>query len=154
MNSNDSGSTKSPFLDWPAWAKGSVANPLDIFAAPQSLTQPILPGWVVGGVVNVTEQNSTAPDTEREILTRHSYGRQLGRILDALMVLVAEEEKRGVHAPAFDALRKVDDDVNYTKGQAAAGRIDRLIADLAWLRDNDQAAYDRVMASVRDHTGT
>ena len=61
--------------------------------APQSLTQPINPGWSFGNVINVTEQNSTAPDTEQEILRHHSYGRQIGRMMDAVALLLE-------HAPA------------------------------------------------------
>jgi len=149
MNASDSQPSKPLVWDWPSWIKGSLANPLDVFAAPQNLTQPILPGWTVGGVVNVTEQNSSAPDTEREILAKQSYGRQLGCIMDALMILVAQQEKEGRKAPAFDKLKQLDRQIDGIKTQAAANRLDRLTADLATLKENDSKEYDRVAAKLR-----
>jgi hypothetical protein len=91
--SSDSQLSNSPGWDWPSWMKGSVPNPLDVFAAPRNLVQPILPGWVFGSVTNITEQNSSAPDTEREIIAAQSYGRQLGRVMDALAILIADLPK-------------------------------------------------------------
>jgi hypothetical protein len=95
--SSDFQLSNPPTWDWPSWMKGSMPNPLDVFAAPRNLVQPILPGWVFGSVTNVTEQNSSAPDTEREIVAGQSYGRQLGRVMDALAVLIADlpEAKQG-----------------------------------------------------------
>lgn len=87
--SSDSQLPNPPMWDWPFWIKGSVPNPLDVFAAPQNFVQPILPGWVLGSVTNITEQNSSAPDTEREIVSKYSYGRQLGRVMDALALLIS-----------------------------------------------------------------
>jgi hypothetical protein len=57
--------------------------------APEVFTQPILPGWTF----NINGNNSTSPETEVEVLAKHSYGRQLGRISDALEVLI--EERHG-----------------------------------------------------------
>src|SRR5438128_301501 len=58
--------------------------------APQSLNQPVLPGWTFGNVITVTEKNSRSPQTEREIVAEHSYGRQLGRLTQALADLIEE----------------------------------------------------------------
>jgi len=153
MNASDSQPLKPLMWDWPSWMKGSLANPLDVFAAPQSLVQPILPGWTIGGVVNVTEQNSSAPDTEREILAKQSYGRQLGCIMDALMILVAQQEKEGRKAPAFDKLAQLERQINGIKTQAAANRVDRLIADLATLKENDSKEFERAAAELRTALG-
>ena len=54
--------------------------------APQSLTQPILPGWPI----TINGINSSAPQTEVEVVQHHSYGRQLGRVADALEALIEE----------------------------------------------------------------
>ena len=148
MNNSEYQTSKSPMWDWPAWVKGSVPNPLDVFAAPQNLVQPILPGWVLGGVVNVTNQNSSAPDTERQIVAKESYGRQLGRIMDALVVLIAEQEK-GRKVKAFDSLMKLDREINAIKRRAATTRLDHVITDLATLKENDRKEYDRVAAAFR-----
>ena len=124
MNNSEYQTPNSPMWDWPAWMKGSVPNPLDVFATPQNLVQPILPGWVFGAV-NVTDQNSSAPDTERQIVAKESYGRQLGRILDALVVLIAEKEKEGRKVKAFDRLMELDREINAIKMRAAATRLDQ-----------------------------
>ena len=73
-------------LAWLLWPWRLAASGL----APQTLTQPINPGWSFGNVINVTSSNSSSPDTEREIVSRHSYGRQIGRMMDAIELLLEE----------------------------------------------------------------
>src|SRR5438067_657882 len=58
--------------------------------APHNLDQPILPGWTFGPVLNVNEVNSSA-QTEAQVVQRYSYGRQLGRISDALSTIIDHE---------------------------------------------------------------
>jgi hypothetical protein len=142
--------SKLPLWDWPGWMKGSMPNPLDVFAAPQNLAQPILPGWVVGSVIDVTEQNSAAPDTEREIVAEHSYGRQLGRIMDALSVLIADLPKAKKDARAFEELMKLHQEVDDIKSQAAARRLHRITSDLATLKETMPEEYDRIAAKLRE----
>jgi hypothetical protein len=128
--------------------KGSMPNPLDFFAAPRNFVQPILPGWF-GSVINVTEQNSSAPDTEREIVAAQSYGRQLGRVLDALAVLIADlpQEKQG--ATAFKEFAKIRREIDDIKAQAAARRLDHIAADLATLKETKPEEYERLAATLR-----
>src|SRR5258705_6888784 len=78
LMSSDSQLSNPPTWDWPSWMKGSMPNPLDVFAAPRNLVQPILRGWVFGSVTNVTEQNSSAPDCRWAEL-RSSVGPRHGR---------------------------------------------------------------------------
>ena len=40
--------------------------------APNDLNQPILPGWMFAGTVTVNDLNSSAPETEREIVAAES----------------------------------------------------------------------------------
>jgi hypothetical protein len=136
--------------DWPSWMKGSVANPFDIFAAPTNLVQSILPGWVFGSVTNITEQNSSAPDTEREIVAAQSYGRQLGRIMDALAVIIADLPKAKQNATAFEEFRKTRLEIDDIKAQAAARRLDRIASDLATLKETNPKEYDRLTAILRE----
>jgi len=150
MNSSDPDSPKIPMWDWPSWMKGSVPNPLDIFAAPHNLVQPILPGWMFGAVVNVTEQNSSAPDTEREIVAKQSYGRQLGRIIDALVVLIEQQEKEGRKSQAFDGLLELARSISAIKTRAAARRLDRVIDDLATLKEKEPKEFHRVAETLRN----
>ena len=88
----------SPFERWLSWAgpwmqgqswpaiPGSVAGGN---LAPEQLSQPLNPGWVFGNV-SITTRNSGDPETERRITEAVSYGRQLGRMMDALAVLAAQ----------------------------------------------------------------
>jgi hypothetical protein len=46
------------------------------------------------GLFNVNLINSKSPATEKEISSKYSYGRQLGRILDVLVPLVKENGER------------------------------------------------------------
>jgi hypothetical protein len=136
--------------EWPSWVKGSVPNPLDVFAPPQNLVQPILPGWVFGSMINVTEQNSGAPDTERDIVAAHSYGRQLGRVIDAVAALIAELPKADRGAKPFEELVKLRQDIEDIKLQAAARRLDRVASDLATLKEAKPDEYERLAGRLRD----
>src|SRR6476469_10970203 len=75
----------------------SQAAPLPSFA-PQALNQPILPGWLFANSINVTEENSSSPETEREIVAAHSYGQQLGRIMDVLDELIRKQPSGSLDA--------------------------------------------------------
>lgn len=82
---------------WPFWSLWQVM--MDRMSCrpgatvPGIFEQPILPGWTFGSVINVTKRNSSAPDTERDIVAAHSYGRQLGRVIEALAVLIKERSE-------------------------------------------------------------
>jgi hypothetical protein len=139
-----------PMWDWPSWMKGSLPNPLDVVAAPQNLVQPILPGWVFGSVTNITEQNSSAPDTEREILAAHSYGRQLGRVMDALAVVITHLPIKDQESAAVKGFTKIRGEINEIKEKAAARRLDRIVADLTTLRETKPEEFKRIAATLRD----
>jgi hypothetical protein len=146
--SSDPQLSNPPAWDWPYWMKGSMPNPLDFFAAPRNFVQPILPGWF-GSVINITEQNSSAPDTEREVVAAQSYGRQLGRVMDALAVLIADLPKEKQDATAFEEFAKIRREIDDIKAKAAAQRLDRAAADLATLKETKPDEYERVAATLR-----
>ena len=75
---------------WPWRAAGAGTSSFPSFA-PQALNQPILPGWLFANSINVTEENSSSPETEQEIVAAHSYGQQLGRIMDVVDELIRNE---------------------------------------------------------------
>jgi hypothetical protein len=129
-----------------------MPNPLEIFSTPQNVSQSILPGWIFGGVVNVTETNSSAPETEREVVAAHSYGRQLGRVLDALAVLIAERPKSKRDEGALDHLMELRREIDDIKSQAMVRRLDRIASDLATLKKSkpDEDEYDRVATKLRE----
>lgn len=120
-----------------------------INVAPHIFAQPILPAWAVGNVYNITENNSNAPQTELEIVSRHSYGRQLGRISDALAVVVRRELQND-DLPASDRKRLTDftrlaKSIDDIKAREALKRVERMAADLSNLKQTHRAAYDRAV---------
>jgi hypothetical protein len=119
-------------------------------AAPQRLTQPILPGWTVAPVVTITGVNSSAPQTEAEVVQRHSYGRQLGRIADALQALIEERDAAAPDDPRLAAFTAMKSEIDDIKLDAAEARVDRLRADLADLKSERPAEYRRLRDALRD----
>ena len=116
--------------------------------APRTLSQPINPGWTFGNLIQVTEQNSSAPDTEEAIVQRHSYGRQIGRTMDAVALLIE-------HAPAAvkkdkraAALQKIEREVDAIKRAQAQQRLERLRDELKLLKRADASAWHALRADV------
>jgi hypothetical protein len=116
--------------------------------SPQSLNQHILPGWTFGNVITVTEANSSSPETERDILSKESYGRQLGRIVDALEVLIQERPKNAPTNAALDDLLDLSQKINEIKSQSSAHRVKRLQADLARLKKDSPEEYRRIVSEL------
>jgi hypothetical protein len=120
---------------------------------PQRLTQPILPGWSFGNIT-VNEQNSRSPQTEQAIVAEHSYGRQLGRLTDALVALIEERPKALPGNKAFDDLFALRASIDAIKARNAAGRLERLEADLERLKIESPEDYRRIAAKIaRDEPG-
>jgi len=131
--------------------------------APASLTQPINPGWVFGSV-HITNENSSDPAAERRITETISYGRQLGRLMDAITVLIARadpdvlsgEQKALVPEPQkafddfWDLLKKIQaaksaDPARWLSEQGMTELAGRLKA----LRTSDRDRYERLAAVLR-----
>ena len=128
---------------WPApwWPRGAAWPSF----APQQLQQPINPGWSFGNLVSVTTLNSSAPDVERAVVSEHSYGRQIGRIgdalcavLEALPTLRDDERVRGFVALAAQ--------VEAIKRAASRSRVERLREDLEALQREDPQAFAALAA--------
>ena len=112
-----------------------------------SLSQPILPGWTFGNVT-VNERNSSAPETELEIVSEESYGRQIGKLLDAVAALIEERGDATPPKPFADVLalqRKIED----IKTQSAKRRLEQVARDLQRLRDHDHTAYKAQLAALK-----
>jgi hypothetical protein len=113
--------------------------------APQALVQPILPGWTL----NINSRNSSSPQTEAAVVAKHSYGRQLGRISDALHALIVERHgERPLQEPyaEFLALRR---EIEEVKRDSAQARLEQIEADLDLLKREDTAAYVRLREALR-----
>ena len=144
-------STPLTWNGWPLWPFALFDRPAP--AASAVFDQPINPGWTFGNLISVTEQNSSAPDTERDIVSVHSYGRQLGRIIDAVAVLIDDLPKEKRKSPAFRQFTELRDEIEEIKSRSAVGRLDRFAADLVELRKTDEAEYRRVAQKLRTIVG-
>jgi hypothetical protein len=134
-------STDTTAWDPTSWMKQwSAAMSL----APSTLVQPILPGWTV----NVNGFNSSAPQTETDVVQRHSYGRQLGRITDALAALLDERDADRADE-RFEDFRTMKDEIDAIKGGNAVARVERLLADLDMLKLLKPADYTRLKGEIR-----
>ena len=118
--------TDTPTWDPASWLKQWTSA---MQLAPNTLVQPILPGWTL----NVNAFNSSSPQTEAEVVGKHSYGRQLGRISEALAVLVEARDPKGSD-DRFDDFRTMNDEIAEIKAGNAAARVSRLLADLDLLK--------------------
>jgi hypothetical protein len=126
-------------LRWPSAGNGSPA----IAFAPERLWQPINPGWSFGNLI-VNNTNSSAPDVEQAVVSRYSYGRQIGRMMEALEVLVkalpATKSDPGVKD--FLALAA---EVGKAKSAAKEARLERLRLELAALKKQDRKAWEQLV---------
>lgn len=132
---------------------GDMMRPwTELALAPQKLWQSINQGWSFGNII-VNEQNSSAPQTEQAILARESYGRQIGKLLDAVDELVALQPEQGAGKKAFTEVRDLKKRVDRVKTDVAVRRIRQLRSDLDQLRRSedakDKAAYAEVVKALR-----
>ena len=118
-------------------------------SVPQSLTQAINPGWNFGPTFTLNSGNSSAPQTEVEVLQRHSYGRQLGRISEALELLIAERAGSSPKDKRADDFLKMKAEIDAVKLDAAAARVDALRADLAALKKSRPTEYKKLADALR-----
>lgn len=142
-------STESTSRGWPwagidpaAWIRNWWTT---VGLAPQSLTQPILPGWTI----TINGINSSAPQTEVEVVQRHSYGRQLGRMADALEALIEERGDGASSDERFTEFTTMKQEIDEIKLDSAATRIDQLRADLAALKAARPTEYRRLSDALR-----
>ena len=148
MATND---TPSP--SWP-WTPADPAEWLRSWSeamrsVPQSLTQAINPGWSFGPSFTLNSGNSSAPQTEVEVLQRHSYGRQLGRISEALELLIEERARSSPKDKRADDFLKMKAEIDAVKLDAAAARVDSLRSDLAALKKSRPAEYKKLKDALR-----
>ena len=113
--------------------------------APENLTQPILPGWAI----TINGINSSAPQTEVDVLQHHSYGRQLGRMADVIQALLEERGEDASSDRRFKEFIKMKREIDDIKLGAAAARLDQVRADLAALKAARPAEYRRLRDALR-----
>jgi len=111
--------------------------------APTNLVQPILSGWTL----NINSNNSSSPQTEADVVARHSYGRQLGRISDALRELLRERAAK-LPKGALAEFMSMCEEIDKVKAISAAKRLKQITADLTLLKTKDEAEYHRVRQAL------
>jgi hypothetical protein len=111
--------------------------------APTNLVQPVLSGWTF----NINSNNSTSPQTEANVVARHSYGRQLGRISDALRELLQERADKLPNGPLTDFMSMCEE-IDEVKVISAAKRLKQISADLTLLKTKDEAEFRRVRQAL------
>ena len=112
---------------------------------PGNFVQPILPGWTL----NVNSNNSTAPQTEANVVARHSYGRQIGRISDALRALLLERNGTVPKTGPFAEFVSMWEEIEQVKTESATARLEQIVSDLALLRDKNPEEYRRLRDGLR-----
>lgn len=112
---------------------------------PASVDERFNNGWTFGNVY-VTQANSASPEAEREIVSRYSYGRQLGRLTDALVALA---EASGLDGDAkVRPLIEMAGEIDALKQQAKQRRGAQLLAELKALKRDDPEAWAVLMNAV------
>jgi hypothetical protein len=137
---------QAPWWAWP-WSAAVSGRPPWFGVAPQSLTQPINPGWSFGNVI-VNSGNSSAPDIEREVVNHHSYGRQIGRLMDAVEAL-AEAVPSIAKDERIKEFRALAAEVEEIKKEMAPRRLEQLRHELEWLKRNDPQGWAKLRELLR-----
>ena len=113
---------------------------------PQWLNQSFNNGWTFGNIV-VSSANSSDPEVERAVVSRYSYGRQLGRLMDA-MVVIARAVPDAADHPKVKALLKLAREVDEIKERASKGRHGELLDELRTLKRSNPQAWAELVRSV------
>jgi len=117
--------------------------------APDWLNQSFNNGWTFGNVIQVTNQNSSAPEVEKEVISQHSYGRQIGRLMEAV-VAIAEAVPAAAKDPRVKELVALAKDVERIKLEAQQKRSTDLLKELQALKRTDKKAWAKLMAALDD----
>jgi hypothetical protein len=105
--------------------------PMPLAAATENLSQSILPGWNFGPIT-INDQNSGSPSAELEIVAAASYGRQLGKLMDAVCLLIERDghnDDADLPPPLADLLA-LRDRVEAIKTDTAKRRVQQVARDL------------------------
>jgi hypothetical protein len=103
--------------------------------------------------VNINDTNSGAPEIESEIVSHESYGRQLGRVIEALCEII-EERPATARPEGMKNLLKLQDKIERIKAQNAERRLENVRSWLAGLKRQKESEYQRVAAALRAALGS
>lgn len=115
-------------------------------AAPQTFNEPILP-WTFASVV-VNNANSSDPATEQAVVKSESYGRQLGRISDALEYLIDNLSAEERDNKSIQAFLEMKEKIDKIKEQGETARFRKVLSDLDDLRERNKQTFDERVDSI------
>jgi len=149
MSNATSNEDPAPWWAWAMpWTAAAAGRAPWFGVAPQSLTQPINPGWTFGNVITVNNGNSSAPEIEREVVTRHSYGRQIGRLMEAVAAL-ADATPKADDDQRIQEFRELAEKIDKIKKEAAPQRIERLRRELEEVKQTDKQGWAELREAFR-----
>jgi len=105
------------------------------------------PGWTFGNVI-VNSQNSSAPEVEQAVVSKVSYGRQIGRLTEAVEALVAALPKAAAD-PRVKGFLELAAQVEAAKAEATESRLARLRRELEELKESDEAEWRKLVSPRR-----
>ena len=108
--------------------------------------EPILPGWTI----NIDSNNSSSPTMERDVLQKASYGKQLGRLGDAVAALIALQPAEARAKAPFKPFTDMQADITGVKLRGIERRVERMAADLKQLKTKDLTTYARLSAQLSE----
>lgn len=97
----------------------------------------------------MTEENSSSPEAEQRIVESHSYGQQLGRVLDVVNEPTAERPAGAPEVQAIQGFAKLWQSVERIKVQSEVKQIEKSIADLATMKQQRCDEYQRLAIQLR-----
>jgi hypothetical protein len=107
------------------------------------------------GFINVNEMQSDDPDQEQRIVNGvASYGKQLGRVVEALQAVCEHLDSKGWATHEQEAVRsflRLAEEIAAFKGgtqPVTKGTIDQLVAALRSLKEQNPGAYGRIQQGL------
>jgi hypothetical protein len=108
------------------------------------------------GFIHINEMQSDDPDLEKRIVNEvGSYGKQLGRVVEALQAVCAHLDVGKLARDEREAVRsfiRLAEEIDAFKGAhqpVTQGAIDQLVATMRSLREQDRVIYERVQEQLR-----
>lgn len=92
--------------------------------------------------------NSSNPAAERAIVSKESYGKQLGRISDALDSLIRQSNVK--RDDAIDAFLDIKARIDDIKHSTEATRFEAVLVDLRKLRRKNKDLFDECLRRVAE----
>ena len=120
--------------------------------------------WWIGaltpmnGLINITQYESSNPKLEEEIIQHVAgYGKQLGKLVDAVSVLVELTDTKKLNTDqkkALQSLTELADALHAVKSQhhyqtLTPAQWEKILEELKKLKAEDKKAFDTMMTSLK-----